>query len=200
MNRIRDDEDLVDADLADFPGLLAVSQFARMLREVPWFATLGEPLDERELNLAEDYLVGLGFAEATVVPAADWQEAEEAVRNPEWNTAFWEAEEQLRVALVTEACERADEATVQLALAHLSNVAAETIVESIEATAAHWQVSDDALIRTAVGAAAQACYQAGLVLAAELDDDEPHPFAVKYRLFESGRWPLGLVGASYYLF
>ena len=40
------------------------------------------------------------------------------------------------------------------------------------------------------------------VLAAEFEDDEQqrHPFALKYRLFEMGRWPLGLVGASYYLF
>jgi len=200
MSRIRDEADLTDAELADFPGLLAVSQFARMLREVPWFAALGEPLDEREVNLAEDYLAGMGFAEAAIVLAADWEEAEEAVRNPDWNTAFWEAEEQLRVALVTEACERADEATVQLALTHLSNTAAQAIVDRAEIAAVHWEIADEALLRTAIGAATQACYHAGLALAAESEDEEQHPFAIKYRLFEAGRWPLGLVGASYYLF
>ena len=42
--RISSDDDLLDAELADFPGLMAVSQFARMLRHVPFFGVIGEPL------------------------------------------------------------------------------------------------------------------------------------------------------------
>ena len=37
-------------------------------------------------------------------------------------------------------------------------------------------------------------------LAAEDEDDEHHAFALKYRLFESGRWPIGVVGNSFHIF
>ena len=50
------------------------------------------------------------------------------------------------------------------------------------------------------GAGAQAIYQAGLLLAAENEEDEHHVFALKYKLFESGRWPIGVVGNSFHIF
>lgn len=198
--RIGADDDLDDADLADFPGLLAVSQFARMVRDVAWFSALGDDLDERESNLIEDYLSGLGFPDADIVVVETFEDAEEAVRNPDWDTAFWETEEQLRVGLTAEACERADEATVNLALTHVSHTAAESAAEAIAAVADQIDVIDEGLLRAAAGGATQACYHAALVLAAEDEDQETHPFALKYRLFELGRWPLGLIGTTYYLF
>ena len=115
-----------------------------------------------------------------------------------WNSDWWEAEEQLRAALLAEAIERSDEETVMLALTHVTNQAAEAVLLAAEAAAARFGVDDEALIRAAAGAATQACYHAALVLAAEADED--HPFALKYRLYESGRWPLGVVGRSFNLF
>lgn len=193
-------DDFTDLELGDFPGLLAVSQFARMVRDVPWFSTLAEELDEREINLVEDYLSGLGFPDASIVTVEDWEEAAEALQNPDWDTAFWEVEEQARVALTAEACERADEEAVNLALTHVSHLAAESAADAVTVAASRFDVVDEELLRAAAGAATQACYHAALVLAAETEDQETHPFAAKYRLFEFGRWPLGLVGATYYLF
>ena len=66
-------EFLDEAELTDFPGLLAVSQFVRMLTEVHWFAALGDRLDSREILLSEDYLLALGFPDARIAPAADWE-------------------------------------------------------------------------------------------------------------------------------
>ena len=37
-----------------------------------------------------------------------------------------------------------------------------------------------------------AAYAAALALAAHAGDQ--HPFAVKFRLYEAGRWPLGILG------
>ena len=59
-------------------------------------------------------------------------------------------------------------------------------------------VVDPALVRAAAGAATQASYQAALVLAA--GEDAEHVFAIKYRLFEAGRWPLGIAGMTFNLF
>ena len=85
-----------------------------------------------------------------------------------------------------------------LALTHVANQASEAVLAAAEAAAGRFGVEDEALIRAAAGAAAQACYHAALVLAAE--GDEEHPFALKYRLYEAGRWPLGIVGRSFSLF
>ena len=203
VTRIASDDDLLDAELADFPGLMAVSQFARMLRGVPFFGMIGEPLDERELILAEDYLLGLGFPEASVAQVTDFEAAEEAIRSHDFNTSFWEAEEQARMALYGEAVEKADEEVLTMALTFVGHEAAEPIQFAAEAALDAFDIQDDELLRAAAGAAQQACHLVALVLAAEFEDDEDqerHPFALKYRLFEMGRWPLGLVGASYYLF
>ena len=195
-----DYEFLDEAELADFPGLMAVSQFVRMLDGVPWFGGLGLELDGREELLAEEYLLALGFPEARIAPIMDWEEAADAAANPDWNTDWWEAEEQVRVALVSEACMRADEDTVMVALSHLQNRAIEAVTESAQLAAEAAGIDDEALTRAAAGATAQSIYQAGLLLAAENEDDQHHAFALKYRLFESGRWPIGVIGNSFHIF
>jgi hypothetical protein len=198
--RIVAGDDLNDYELADFPGLLAASQFARMLRSVLWFTALGEPPDERELLLAGDYLTELGFPDAEIVMLGDWEEAADAALNTDWNTEAWEAEEQLRMALIAEACERADEEMVMVALANVSAVASESAQAAAEGMLEQNPNLDEELLRAAIGAVAQASYHSALVLAAEAEDPERHPFSLKFRLFEAGRWPLGVVGRSFHLF
>jgi hypothetical protein len=193
-------EFLDEAELRDFPGLMAVSQFVRMLSEVPWYGALGLELDGREELLSENYLLALGFPDARIAPIMDWEEAANAAANPDWNTEWWEAEELVRVALVSEACQRADEDTVMIALTHLQNQAIEAVSQPAELAAEAGGVRDEELIRAVAGAGAQAIYQAGLLLAAENEDDEHHVFALKYKLFESGRWPIGVVGNSFHIF
>ncbi len=51
----------------------------------------------------------------------------------------------------------------------------------------------------AAGAGVQACHNAALLLLAGRAEDD-HPFALKYRLFERGRWPVALIGSSLHLF
>ena len=59
-------------------------------------------------------------------------------------------------------------------------------------------VEDMALVNAAAGALAQAANGAALVILAEAEDDQPpHPFLARWRLFARGRWPVGLAGATY---
>jgi hypothetical protein len=59
-------------------------------------------------------------------------------------------------------------------------------------------LADAALVRAASGAATMALHAAALArLAGEGPD---HLFMRKCALFESGRWPLGVVGGSLHLF
>ena len=145
-------EFLDEAELSDFPGLMAVSQFVRMLAEVPWFGGLGLELDGREILLSEDYLLALGFPDAYISPVENWEEAAAAAANPDWNTEWWEAEEQVRVALVSEACLKADEETVMIALTHLQNQSIEAVLEPAELAAEAAGIEDEELIRAAAGA------------------------------------------------
>ncbi|MBM3554731.1 MAG: hypothetical protein FJX47_04165 [Alphaproteobacteria bacterium] len=193
------DDDEPRPDLSDYPELIAVARFAAMLRGVSWFAALGEPLTEAEAHDAQAYLDALGFPDCYVGDVAGWEEAESAVKNPDWNSEWWEAEEQLRAGLIARAIESGiEEEDLLMALTHVTSAAGEVVHGAAAVAAARSGCSDEGLIRAAAGAAAQACYQAALVLAA--GDEPDHPFALKYRLFEAGRWPLGIVGATFYLF
>lgn len=197
------ENEFVDADLSDFPGLLAVSHLAQMVTEVPWFNALGDEFDEREVNVADDYLNVLGFPEAQLAQIANWEEADHAARSHNINSTWWEVEEQLRANLAAQACMKVDENVVMIALTHVSNAVGETVSAAALSAAARTGVADDGLVRLAVGAGMQVCNQAALVLAAEFDDEEDqtnHPFALKYRLFELGRWPIGIVGSSFFVF
>ena len=66
------------------------------LAEDAQFVALGEELDDDEIEWATAYLENLGFPYAEVVAVQDWEEAEAAAQNPDWNSAWWEAEEQQR--------------------------------------------------------------------------------------------------------
>ena len=59
-------------------------------------------------------------------------------------------------------------------------------------------IADAALVRVASGAATMALHKAAL---ARLAGEGPsHLFVRKYALFESGRWPLAVVGGMFYVF
>lgn len=192
-----DDEDEV-IDLEDYPGLVAVARFARGIARVAWFAHVGDPLDEVVRADAEAYLAALGYPEVFVADVAGWSEAEIAATNPDWNAVWWETEEQMRAGLATEAIALVGEADMNAALAHVGAEVAKVIPDAAAAAARRGGAEDDALIGATAGAGAQACFQAALVLAAAAEPD--HPFAFKFRLFEAGRWPIGVIGETFHLF
>jgi hypothetical protein len=196
-------DDFFDDDEAfdlreDFPTLDAVRRFALIAREIPWFTRLGERLTREDLLLAKSYIEALGFPDASVAEVGDWSEAVIAATNLDVDTPAFEAEEQIRSALTASALELMDEELLTFALTHVSGAIAE-IVESAAADAAlRAGYDDEEIMRAAAGAAIQAAHQAALVLAAGIED-EPAP-AYKFRLFEAGRWPLGLIGSTLHIF
>jgi len=180
------------------PRLQLVLRFASYVRRVAWFSSLGEPLSPAELADAEAYCSALGFPYVTPVMTEDWEEAEAAIRNHDWDSDWWEAEEGLRADLIAQALEEVDEDELMAALTAVTGRAAEVLHGQAAVAAARSGVADQELIRAAAGAGAQGCYQAALVLAAGAGDE--HPFAIKFRLYEAGRWPLGIVGSTFGVF
>ncbi len=172
---------------------------AAFCRQVPWFSATGAGLSSDERKSAQALLDSMGFPDVAIVPVPDWGEAAEIAANPGWNTDWWEAEEQRRIALAAEAARLiGDEETLLAGLNLVSAVAGEAAFDRIEALLDAEGTDDPALLRAATGAAAQAAYQAALMMVCETDED--HPFYHKFRLFEAGRWPLGVVGQSLSLF
>jgi len=188
----------------DVAGTLGA--FARDLAGQSWFAAVGEPLTEGEGADARAWLAGLGLATLDgrttgIAPVAGWREAAAIAADPAWDRRWWDAEDAARAALRGPAATAAGTDAALLALLTRATDAAGAVVHGAAAIAASRAgIADAALLRVAAGSAAQACYQAALLLAAGAGLASDHPFAAKYRLFAAGRWPLGIVAGRYYLF
>ena len=177
--------------------LAAVDRFGATLGSVSWFAAAGEPLIEPEIAEARDYLAVLGLGAMNVASAGNWATAKRIARDPAWDARWWQAEERLRKSLLDDLARAGEIDLVMAALTRVTDAATRVVLGAASVAAARQGVADPALTRAAAGAATQACYQAALALAAGAKND--HPFAIKYRLFAAGRWPLGVVRGEFYL-
>ncbi|MFT6556445.1 hypothetical protein [Sneathiella sp.] len=187
-----------ELDIEEYPTLRSVARFTKLLGSVNWFRSVGLELGANTRKVAEDYTQNLGFPDAYVAPVENWEEAAYAAANPDWNTEWWEAEEQLMASLTAQALELMTEEDLGMALSHIAATASPVVQHAVENLAEEAGIEDEELIRAAIGAALQACHQSALVLAA--GEEDTHPFALKYQLFELGRWPIGITGGSFNLF
>ncbi|MEO1039071.1 MAG: hypothetical protein AAFX09_05950 [Pseudomonadota bacterium] len=184
--------------LDEIPLLFKARAFADSVKDPAFFSRLGEALDHREQTLARAYLDGLGFPDAEAAPLGDWLDAVGAAETLDRDPLAWEAEEMLRTGLVEAALERLDAEAVELALNHVAAKIGEIAREAAEAAAAIDDVYDEAVVNAAAGGLAQAANGAVLVLLAEAEDeDPPHPFLARWRLYVRGRWPVGVAGSTY---
>lgn len=187
----------------ELPGLSALSRFARSLDRIPWFANLGEPLTPGVRAAAGVYLDGLGFPQADIAILVDWEDAADAAESRDWDSPAWEAEELLRSDLTAVAMESMSEDALRIGMTMIADKVSDAAKEAMEQAAFIWDMEDDASRTLAVGAAVQAAHGAALAIVASADpsfDAEDHALAAKFKLFEYGRWPVGVVGSSFNLF
>jgi hypothetical protein len=177
--------------------LEAVRAFARGLGGEPWFAACGETLTETERADAAAYRAALGIAAAEIAGVAGWSQAAAILQQPDWSHAWWDGEAAAQQALTGEAERRHDRAALLAGLSAVAEAAA-SLHGAAALAMSRAGLADPALARVAAGAAAQACHQRALALAAGAGPE--HLFAVKYRLFAAGRWPLGVVGDRCFVF
>jgi len=174
-----------------------LARLARAIAHVPWFAAAGERLTDADKGEAEAYLAALDLGSAEIAGAAGWFAAKAIAASPEWDPRWWEAEETLRHALLREAGAVLPAGAVLSAITRVTDSASDVVLGAASTALARAGIADAALARVAAGAATQACYQAALALAANAGPR--HAFAIKFRLFEAGRWPLGLLGGAFHL-
>jgi hypothetical protein len=174
----------------------ALVRLEHRIARIPWFAAAGEPLEDAERDDGGRYLAALGLNGVEVAGAADWLGAKAIADDPDWDRRWWDAEERLRVALLSACRHRYEGPGLDLALSRITT-ASDRLHGAAAVACARAGIADAALIKCAAGAGTQACYQFALAVAAGAGPD--HAFAVKLRLFAGGRWPLGVVAGRYYL-
>lgn len=184
--------------LDEIPLLYKAKAFAESVTDPAFFSRLGEALDPREEALARAYLDGLGFPEVDPAALGDWSDAVAAAEVMDRDPMAWEADEMLRTGLVEQVLERLDEQAVQAALALVASKIGDAAREAAEASAALDDVYDETVVNAAAGGLVQAAHGAALVVLAEAEDENPpHPFLARWRLYVRGRWPVGVAGATY---
>lgn len=174
-----------------------VQAFASTVGRGSWFAACGETLTEGERAEAVAYLAALGLPGTPVATVAGWTEAAATTQRQDWSRAWWEAETRAQQDLRRRAAARFGEDELLAALTAVTE-AAQALHGAAALAMSRAGIADPALTRVAAGAAAQGCHQAALTLAAKAGPD--HLFAIKYRLFAAGRWPLGIVGDRFFMF
>jgi hypothetical protein len=177
-------------------ALAALRAFAFAIPRGSWFAACGEALTAGERAEAVAYLVALGSPDIAVIGVAGWAEAAATTQSPAWSRAWWDAETRAQAELQRRAEARFGAERLLAALTTVTEAAA-ALNGAAALAMSRAGIADPALTRVAAGAAAQACHQAALTLGAAGPD---HLFAVKYRIFAAGRWPLGIVGDRFFVF
>lgn len=169
------------------------------LSSAAWFSACGLPLEASDRRDARDYLDALGIhASVGIEPVASWDHAERLIRNPGWDVAWWDTEEAERRDLMRRCVARLGEARV-LETLDLALAAEHDLLHGAAAVAAaRAGVADQALVRSAAGAASMAAH--GQALARLAGAPDSHVFVRKCALFEGGRWPLGIVSGALHLF
>ena len=184
--------------LEEIPLLYKARAFADGFDSMPLMARLGEKLDDRERGLTRHYLDGLGFPHAEAALLSDWDEAADAAAALDRDPEGWEAEEMLRAGLIDQANERLESEAIQAILTYVTMRAGEVAQDAVTYSSAFSEIDDEALQNAAVGMLVRAAEGGALVILAEAEDEEPpHPFLTRWRLFARGRWPVGIAGSTY---
>jgi hypothetical protein len=175
-----------------------LNDVAAEIRAASWFAALGLDLTQPEADEVSRYLKALGQKPGYVATVDDWISAKRLADAPNWDRRWWDAEAKLQQNLQAKTAAAFGEPALMAALTQVMESAASIVHGAAALAATRMRAADPAWIRAAAGAAALACHQAAL---ARLGNFGPeHAFAIKLRLFSAGRWPLGVVGDTYYLF
>jgi hypothetical protein len=111
--------------------------------------------------------------------------------------AAWDEERLAEAALRARAEARTGPEGLRALLSPVVDAGLTVFFEAAETATRRAGLDDPYLVRVAAGAASQAAFQAALARAAGADD---HPFVQKYTLFEHGRWVLGKIARTLYIY
>jgi len=149
-------------------------------------------------EVAAAYLDALSLSQVAVEAVFDWRQTEAIGRHPDWDVRWWEREEAERERLYALCLQQFGREELLSRLSAATELAPHAIVQSAVDFAERCLVDNEAFARAAAGAATMALHAAALARLAGQGSE--HVFMRKYALFESGRWPLGIVRNVFYLY
>jgi len=155
-----------------------------------WFSAVGEPLTTSELAEAQSYAAALDIANIDVEGAGTWHDAKRIANSKDWRRDWWQAEHREERHLLTTASAKFGAAAVMQRLTFIMEGSAELFLGPASIAIARADIADSALARSAAGAASQSLHQFALASLTGASSD--HFFAIKFRLFLAGRWPLSI--------
>lgn len=179
-------------------GRLPPDQIVTALPKGVWFSAVGEPLDDAERDECENYLRCLGMSGLDIVDVPDWLQARHISTAPNWSRHWWDSERLEERRLFDVAASKYSADAVLLRLTNLMEGSAELFLGPATVACTRVGIADQALARSAAGAASHSLHQYGIARFA--GEGEDHLFAIKFRLFLAGRWPLSVDAQSFYIF
>ena len=192
-------KNIINLDTNQAIRLKQMARFTGNMKKIHWFKRIGQRLSVTEQKASQNYLSALGFPRSNIVNVRNWEEAAGIAESHDWNSEWWEAEEQLRAGLLSEALRVIEEDELNHALNHTTAQTAGRVVDAISAEIQSPTQTPEfnlpSFLNAAAGIAVAASYQAALVLASGVDEN--HAFAYKFELFENGRLPLGITGNTF---
>jgi len=190
-------EALIEELIERQPAIALIRRFASGAARAPWFARLGDPLSDEDLEAADDYLGALGFTDAAPARVGAWEDAIAAAESLDWDSEGWAREEAMRAGLTGAALETLSEEEFEVVSNFVTSTVAPQIKAAADEVARLSDLNDPEILNAAVGAGIQATHAALLVL---LAGEENHPFTHRYRMFARGRWPMGVAGMTLNIF
>ncbi len=182
--------------------LTQIAKFTKKILDIDWYSRINQPLSKHDKELSEKYISAVGFPDSYISNVSNWREAAGIAENPNWNSNWWEVEEQLRSSLITQSLENINDDELTHALNHVTSQTAGQSLEAVAFEKFSENLDDidyyQSFVNAAAGMAIASAYQAALVLSASAHQD--HPFSLKFQLFENGRLPLGIIGNTFSVF
>ncbi len=190
-----------------FDPIAALGDFTALLKRVSWFAHVGEPVDSAHRGLALDYLSGMGASDCSVAYIHDWSDALDIAASLDADASWREEEDRLMDELAALALSHASEDDLRMAMTTMIAELSRIIPAAIRARMQAEGEIDDALADAIFGATIHAVEASALLVTSgggsdisPLPEGFPHPFHSRFRLYELGHWPIGIVGRSFFVF
>ena len=103
-------------------AVAALADFPQRLRMASWFSFVGTPLSDAERADISEYTESLGLGPLPVTELGDWRAAEDCIKQTDWDTGWWNAEEEHRQALLSRAEAKIGDMALTRALTELSEM------------------------------------------------------------------------------
>lgn len=179
-------------------GKLPPDQIVPALPKGVWFSAVGGPLRDSERSECESYLRGLAMPGLNIVGVQGWPQARAFTNAPNWSRQWWQAQRLEERRLFDIAATKYSADAVLMRLTNLMEGSAELFLGPATVACIRAGIADSGLARCAAGAASHSLHQYGIAQLA--GEDDRHLFAVKFRLFLAGRWPLSVADRNFYIF